>query len=96
MGIRVSTVGKRTVIHLDGSNDAALEAMKAGAYDYLSKPFRADEVVLVLRKAEERERLARENRRLRAELAPAYRPEHLVGGSEATVARVSRRTKIAS
>ena len=65
-----------------GSHDAALEAMKAGAYDYLSKPFRADEVVLVLRKAEERERLTRENRRLRRELAPAYRPENLVGGSE--------------
>ena len=48
-----------------GSHDAALEAMKAGAYDYVSKPFKPDEVVLVLRKAEERERLARENRRLR-------------------------------
>ncbi len=37
-----------------GSVDVAIEAMKRGAYDYLSKPFRADEVVLVLRKAEER------------------------------------------
>src|SRR6266540_4768605 len=65
-----------------GSHEAALEAMKAGAYDYVSKPFRPDEVVLVLRKAEERERLARENRRLRSELAGGYRPEHLVGSSE--------------
>src|SRR5512146_1457786 len=55
-----------------GSHDAAIEAMKAGAYDYLSKPFRPDEVVLVLRKAEERERLARENRRLRTELSDVY------------------------
>ena len=65
-----------------GSHDAAIEAMKAGAYDYLSKPFRPDEVVLVLRKAEERERLWRENRRLRRELAAEYRIDNLVGASE--------------
>ena len=65
-----------------GSHEAAIEAMKAGAYDYLSKPFKADEVVLVLRKAEERERLARENRRLRTELSAEYRPENLIGKSE--------------
>jgi two-component system, NtrC family, response regulator AtoC len=65
-----------------GAQEAALEAMKAGAYDYLSKPFRRDEVVLVLRKAEERERLARENRRLRTELASEYGPSNLVGASE--------------
>ncbi len=65
-----------------GAQEAALEAMKAGAYDYLSKPFRKDEVVLVLRKAEERERLARENRRLRTELASEYATANLVGASE--------------
>ena len=51
-----------------GSHDLAIEAMKAGAYDYLGKPFRPDEVLLVLRKAEERERLRRENLRLRQEM----------------------------
>jgi two-component system, NtrC family, response regulator AtoC len=51
-----------------GSHELALEAMKAGAYDYLGKPFRPDEVLLVLRKAEERERLRAENRRLRREI----------------------------
>src|SRR5512138_787731 len=66
-----------------GAQDAALEAMKAGAYDYVSKPFRKDEVVLVLRKAEERERLARENRRLRTELAGGWDPANLVGPSAA-------------
>jgi two-component system response regulator AtoC len=65
-----------------GAHDAAIEAMKAGAYDYLSKPFRRDEVVLVLRKAEERERLSRENRRLRTELAGGLGPASLVGPSE--------------
>jgi two-component system response regulator AtoC len=52
-----------------GSHDLAIEALKAGAYDYLGKPFRPDEVLLVLRKAEERERLRRENLRLRQEMS---------------------------
>src|SRR5438045_9071518 len=52
-----------------GSHELAIEAMKAGAYDYLGKPFRPDEVLLVLRKAEERERLRRENLRLRQEMS---------------------------
>ncbi len=66
-----------------GAQDSAIEAMKAGAYDYLSKPFKRDEVVLVIRKAEEREQLARENRRLRTELASEYGPSNLVGASAA-------------
>ncbi len=65
-----------------GTHDTAIEAMKAGAYDYVSKPFKPDEVLLVLKKAEERERLARENRRLRTELAAEYRFDNLVGASE--------------
>jgi len=48
-----------------GSIDSAVEAMKQGAYDYISKPFKPDEVLLTLRKAEERESLKRENRRLK-------------------------------
>ncbi len=48
-----------------GSVDTAIEAMKQGAYDFISKPFKTDEVVLVLKKAEERERLRQENIRLK-------------------------------
>jgi two-component system response regulator AtoC len=44
-----------------GNIDDALEAMKIGAYDYISKPFKTDEVLLTLKKAEERERLKEEN-----------------------------------
>jgi two-component system response regulator AtoC len=51
-----------------GNVDLAIEAMKAGAYDYIQKPFKAEEVVLTLRKAEERESLRRENRALRQEI----------------------------
>jgi two-component system response regulator AtoC len=53
-----------------GSEDAALAAMREGAYDYLHKPFRPDEVILTVRKAEERERLRREVATLRATLGP--------------------------
>ncbi len=78
-----------------GSHDSAIEAMKAGAYDYVSKPFRPDEVVLVLKKAEERERLARENRRLRTELAGEYRLDNLVGTSEPMAEVVRQVRKVA-
>jgi len=48
-----------------GSVDTAIECMKMGAYDFISKPFKKDEIVMVLKKAEERERLKSENNRLR-------------------------------
>ena len=51
-----------------GSVDTAIEAMKRGAYDYIAKPFKPDEIILVLRKAEEREGLKRENLSLRSDL----------------------------
>jgi DNA-binding NtrC family response regulator len=58
-----------------GGEEAALAAMKEGAYDYIPKPFRPDEVVLTLRKAEERERLGHTIATLRAQLdsSPAAR-----------------------
>ena len=51
-----------------GSEDSALAAMREGAYDYLHKPFRPDEVTMTLRKAEEREKLRREVEVLRTSL----------------------------
>ncbi len=66
-----------------GSVELALEAMKAGAYDYVQKPFKQDEVLLALKKAEEREQLRRENRALKEEIAKGARFEGLIGQSEA-------------
>jgi DNA-binding NtrC family response regulator len=51
-----------------GDEDAALAAMREGAYDYLQKPFKPDEVILTVRKAEEREHLRREVDALRSSL----------------------------
>jgi two-component system response regulator AtoC len=66
-----------------GGEDAAIAAMKEGAYDYLPKPFRPDEVVLTLRKAEERERLRQEVAGLRAQLATGPAERGLVVASSA-------------
>ncbi|MCK5826629.1 MAG: sigma-54-dependent Fis family transcriptional regulator [Desulfuromusa sp.] len=52
-----------------GSIETALECMKRGAYDYISKPFKPDEVVLTLRKAEERQQLRQENQKLKKALS---------------------------
>jgi two-component system response regulator AtoC len=72
-----------------GSREVAIEAMKRGAYDYLSKPFESDELVLLLRKAEERERLFRENQTLRRELRAGGRePEAGLGEIVAKSARM--------
>ncbi len=62
-----------------GTMDTAVECMKMGAYDYISKPFKNDEIVLILKKAEERERLKRENIRLRAEVEQQYSFDGIIG-----------------
>ncbi|MGB9627325.1 MAG: sigma-54-dependent transcriptional regulator [Thermodesulfobacteriota bacterium] len=61
-----------------GTIDTAIEAMKLGAYDYISKPFKTDEIILTLRKAEEREQLRRENQLLRREVQREYSFENIV------------------
>jgi two-component system response regulator AtoC len=66
-----------------GSLDLAMQAMKKGAYDYIPKPFGADEVLLTVRKAEEREQLRREVGRLRQEVRADARFGELVVGSPA-------------
>jgi two-component system response regulator AtoC len=64
-----------------GNSEQAIEAMKAGAYDYLQKPFQPDEVVLALRKAEERELLRRENVALREEMRREFRFDDILAKS---------------
>jgi two-component system response regulator AtoC len=64
-----------------GNVDLAIEAMKAGAYDYVSKPFKPDEIVLALRKAEERETLRRENRALKEQIHKENQYESILAKS---------------
>ena len=65
-----------------GNVDLAIEAMKAGAYDYVSKPFKPDEIVIALRKAEERETLRRENRALKEQIQKENQFESILAKSK--------------
>ncbi len=60
-----------------GSIDTAVECMKKGAYDYISKPFRPDEILLTVRKAEERLQLRQENVKLKKNMRRSGRPQGL-------------------
>jgi two-component system response regulator AtoC len=66
-----------------GDVDQALAAVRAGAYDYLAKPFQPEELLLCIRKAQEREGLRRENRRLRQQLGEGRGRPVLVAASAA-------------
>jgi two-component system, NtrC family, response regulator PilR len=63
------------------STETAVEAMKLGAYDYITKPFKLDEVNLIVRNALERKRLRDENLYLRKQLETQHRFENIIGKS---------------
>ena len=64
------------------STETAIAAMKQGAYDYITKPFKVDEIRIVVEKALEKKLLATENRRLRSELRSQVRDRSIVGSSQ--------------
>ena len=66
-----------------GSVDTAIEAMKKGAIDYIQKPFKNEEMRIIIRKAQEHKRLKDENVRLRAEHLRMGRLEEVIGKSKA-------------
>ncbi len=70
------------IITAFGAVDAAVEAMKLGAYDYITKPFNRDELKLVVRKALQLSTLVEENRQLRTELADRTDFRNMVGISK--------------
>ncbi|HYL81861.1 MAG TPA: sigma 54-interacting transcriptional regulator, partial [Candidatus Acidoferrum sp.] len=78
-----------------GTVEMAIQAIRAGAYDYVPKPFKLDEVRIAVQRALERKRLLQENRQYRRELKGKYRLENVVGASGPmleifkTVARVA-------
>ena len=81
-----------------GTVETAIEAMKLGAYDYISKPFKSDEVTLTLKKAEERERLKKENSFLRERIRNIQddnRFDRMVGQSKAMQAVFELAKKVA-
>jgi two-component system response regulator AtoC len=93
-------LGCTTVIMMSayGTIGTAIEAMKLGAYDYISKPFKTDEVYLTLKKAEERESLRQENRLLKERIKKIESNYHfgtLVARSEAMQSTLSVAAKAA-
>jgi two-component system, NtrC family, response regulator HydG len=66
-----------------GSIETAIEAMKLGAYHYIVKPFKNDEMVLLVSRAMERARLVAENKTLRKELKKEFNIESIIGKSPA-------------
>lgn len=78
-----------------GSVETAVEAMKAGAYDFIPKPFSLDHLMKVVEKALEVRALRDENRALREELGQRYQFDNIIGRSRgmqeifATIMRVA-------
>jgi two-component system response regulator HydG len=75
--------------------ETAVEAMKAGAFDYLTKPFEPDELELVVARAVEHAKLRRDNARLRSELRGTFDVQGIVGKSQAMKDVVSMLERIA-
>ena len=78
-----------------GSIETAIQAIKEGAYDYVSKPFKLEEIKLTIHRALEQNRLMQENLLYRQELITKYKLENIVGRSPQmlqvykTIARVA-------
>src|SRR5881397_775172 len=69
------------VVTAFASTETAVEAMKLGAYDYITKPFKLDEIKLIVANALERKRLRDENLYLKRQLETQRRFERLIGKS---------------
>ncbi len=75
------TAPETTVIMITafGSIETAIEAIREGAFDYISKPFKLEEIKLTIERALEQRRLLQENKLFRQELVQKYQFENVVG-----------------
>lgn len=78
---RISSSTLVVVITAYGTIENAVEAMKNGAYDYITKPVSPEQIKLVIQKASEHRSLLNENRYLRSEVSQRYNFEQLIGES---------------
>ncbi len=79
-----------------GNIDGALEAIRRGAADYISKPYDVDAIKVVVARALKQRELALENRNLRRDLRDKYRLENIVGRSEAMLQVFKTAARVAS
>ncbi len=68
-----------------GSTATAVEAMKRGAYDYVSKPLNIDELEIVIKRALRSRKVEKENVSLREQVSTRYQVENIVGSSQSMV-----------
>jgi DNA-binding NtrC family response regulator len=88
-----STVG---IIHTAyGSVETAVEAMKVGAFDYVTKPVRRDELLVVIQRALEFQRLHHENASLRKQLKAKYKFDNIISDNEKMQAIFTQVEKVA-
>jgi two-component system, NtrC family, response regulator AtoC len=78
-----------------GGMELAIQAMKKGAYDYISKPFSPDQLLLTIKKAEERESLRQEVTRLREEVNISRRYREIIAKSPAMTRALEVAAKVA-
>ncbi len=70
------------IITAYASVESAISAMKTGAFDYIQKPFKHDELILTIERALEHKKLQRENLRLKSELKKKFSFENIIGKSQ--------------
>ncbi len=71
------------IITAYASVESAIKAMKSGAFDYIQKPFKHEELLITVQRALRHRRLQEENLRLKDELSRKYRFERIIGKSQA-------------
>ena len=77
------------------SMEEAVEAMKLGAYDYITKPFKNDEIRVVVKNALERKALKEENRQLKQQLGQRFSFQCLIGKSPSMMKVISLLERVA-
>lgn len=78
------------------TTETAIEAMKAGAYDYLIKPFKTDELLLLLKKITDKRNLEAENFQLKRTLGERYQFDNIISQSKALQDVLQQAVQVAS
>jgi DNA-binding NtrC family response regulator len=85
---RLQPKARVVLITAFGSIESAIDAMRQGAYDYLTKPFKLPELTVVVRRALDAYQLREENRRLREEVERRYELDGMLVGRSKTMRNV--------
>jgi len=81
--IKIDPLAVIIIITAYGSIESAIKAMKMGAFDYIQKPFKHEELLLAIKRGIQHRRLQEENLRLKTELQRQYNFQQIIGKSKA-------------